>query len=263
MRFTTCQFCHLPIFCPVTYRSQSKVTLLTYFVMALFTAMALSFCSVVHAQITDDKIIKEAPSDVDQAGSSSSPMGLILGLRAGAAFPTQKVLENIGNGTSVGPLVNGEVLYALREWVRVGMMLEWHQHSINLWGPKLGTLEVFSILPTVEFRPDRRTREELGWDSFVNHGLKLKSLIPYASLSAGANVHSFSNSNEVAVRAESFSSTFALRVATGFDIAIDSKWAFNTELAWNRDSGTYKLNGVEADFNASSLNLLIGIRAQF
>jgi hypothetical protein len=40
-------------------------------------------------------------------------------------------------------LVNGEVLYALREWMRIGMMLEWHQHSINLHGPKLGTLGVF------------------------------------------------------------------------------------------------------------------------
>jgi hypothetical protein len=52
-------------------------------------------------------------------------------------------------------------------------------------------------------------------------------------------------------------------VATGFDIAIDSKWALNTELAWNRDSGTYKFNGVQADFNASSLNLLMGVRVQF
>ncbi len=263
MRFMTRQCCRLPLFCSVTNRSQSKATLLTYFVMGFFTAIALLFCSAAHAQLTNDKATKEAPKDVDQAGSSSSPMGLILGLRAGAAFPTQKVLENTGNSTSVGPLVNAEALYALREWVRVGMMLEWHQHNIRLWGPKLGTLDVFSILPTVEFRPDRKMRESLGWDKFVNYGLGLKSLIPYASLSAGANVHSFSNSDEVTDRAESFSSTFALRVATGFDIALDSKWAFNTELAWNRDSGTYKFNGVDADFNASSLNLFMGVRVQF
>jgi hypothetical protein len=143
------------------------------------------------------------------------------------------------------------------------MMLEWHQHSINLWGPKLGTLGVFSILPTVEFRPDRGTRERLGWESFVNYNLGLKSLIPYVSLGLGANVHSFSNSNEVTARAESFSTTFALRAATGFDIAINSKWSFNTELAWNRDSGTYNFNGQEAGFNASSLNLLVGVRTQF
>jgi len=34
-------------------------------------------------------------------------------------------------------------------------------------------------------------------------------------------------------------------------------------VAWNSDSGTYKFNGQEADFNASTLNLLVGIRTQF
>ena len=143
------------------------------------------------------------------------------------------------------------------------MMLEWHQHSINLWGPKLGTLSVISILPTVEFRPSRSTRESLGLENFVHRTLRLQSLIPYASLGIGANVHSFSNSNEVPDKAESFSTTFALRVATGIDIALNKRWSFNTELAWNRDSGTYKFNGTEADFNASSLNLLLGVLTQF
>ena len=97
----------------------------------------------------------------------------------------------------------------------------------------------------------------------MNEELGLKSLIPYVSLGLGANAHSFSNSDEVAVKADSFSNTFALRVATGFDIAIDSKWSFNTEVAWNRDSGLYNFNGQKADFNASTLNLLLGIRTQF
>lgn len=236
---------------------------LTCLVMGFVTAMAFVFCSAAYAQLTNEESVKEGSRHSDDKGIPSSPMGLILGLRAGAAFPTEKVLKNTGNGTSVGPLVNAEALYALREWVRVGMMLEWHQHSINLWGPKLGTLSVFSILPTVEFRTSRSTRESLGWDKFVNYDLKLQSLIPYASLGVGANVHSFSNSNEVTDKAESFSTTFALRVATGFDIALDSRWSFNTELAWNRDTGTYKFNGIEADYNASSLNLLVGVRAQF
>lgn len=133
------------------------------------------------------------------------------------------------------------------------MMLEWHQHSINLWGPKLGTLNVISILPTVELRPSLDTRENLGLELFI----------PYASLGLGVNVHSFSNSNEVPDKAESFSTTFAMRVAAGFDIPISSRWAFNTELAWNRDKGTYQFNGQGADFNASSFNLLLGVRAQF
>jgi len=244
-----------------TYQSQSKKT--TFPFLVILIVITLAPCCAAYAQVTNEELSKETPTYADEVRTDSKPMGLVFGLRAGAAIPTQKVLKNTGNGTSIGPLVNGEVLYALREWVRVGMMLEWHQHSIDLWGPKLGTLGVFSILPTVEFRPDRSTRERLGWESFVNYDLGLKSLIPYVSLGLGANVHSFSNSKEVADRAGSFSTTFALRVATGIDIALNSKWSLNTEVAWNSDSGTYKFNGQEADFNASTLNLLVGIRTQF
>ena len=242
-----------------TYQSQWKRSTL----LVILIAIILAPCREAYPQVTNDELSKESPAHAEEVRTELSPMGLVLGLRAGAAFPTEKVLKNTGNGTSIGPLVNGEVLYALREWVRIGMMLEWHQHSINLWGPKLGTLGVFSILPTVEFPPDRSTRERLGWESFVNYDLGLKSLIPYVSLGLGANVHSFSNSKEVTDRAGSFSTTFALRVATGIDIALNSKWSLNTELAWNSDSGTYKFNGQEADFNASTLNLLVGIRTQF
>ena len=85
----------------------------------------------------------------------------------------------------------------------------------------------------------------------------------YISLGIGANVNSFSNSNEVTDKGDSFSTALALRAATGFDLAIDSRWAFNVEVAWNRDAGPYKFNGAEQDFDASSLNLLIGVRAQF
>ena len=244
-----------------TYCSQGKV--IAFPCLVILIVMTLAPCCEADAQVTTEELSQEPPARTDEVRSAPSPLGLVLGLRTGAAFATQRVLKNTGNGTSIGPLVNGEVLYALREWMRIGMMLEWHQHSINLHGPKLGTLGVFSILPTVEFRPDRGTRERLGWESFVNEELSLKSLIPYVSLGLGANAQSFSNSDEVAVKAESFSTTFALRVATGFDIAIDSKWSFNTEVAWNRDSGTYNFNGQKADFKASTLNLLVGIRRQF
>lgn len=233
-------------------------------VVGLFAALAVFFYETAHAELTtNEDAVDQSPTGTDDAEKISNPMGIILGLRAGAAIPTEKVLKNTGNGTSIGPLVNAEALYAVQEWVRLGLMLEWHQHSINLWGPKFGTLGVFSILPTVEFRPTRRMMKDLGWQSFVNYGLGLKSLIPYAAFGIGANVHSFSNSNETTNRGESFSTTLALRAAAGFDIAIDSRWSFNTEVAWNRDSGTYNFNGVEADFNASSLNLLVGVRLQF
>ena len=181
------------------------------------------------------------------------PRGLVLGLRAGMAIPTQKVLENLGNDTSVGPLANVEALYALREWVRVGLMFEWHQHDINLGGPEFGTLNIFSLLPTVELRPTREAMRDRGFEWFI----------PYASLGTGINFHSFSNAAPLGNRPVSFSDTFAFRVAGGVDFPITSQLALNTEIAWNRDSGTYKLSGAEADFNASTLNLLIGLRVQF
>ena len=225
---------------------------LTCLMILIFYMLASVVCNEVYAQ---DTLSKEelAAQGVIVVKPEPGQRGIVLGLRAGAAIPTSKVLENVGNGTSVGPLVNAEALYTLNDWIRVGMMLEWHQHSIDLWGPKLGTLSVFSILPTVEFRPSRDMRENLGLGSFI----------PYVSLGTGVNVHSFSNDNQTANNADSFSSTFALRLATGFDYPITSRWAFNTELAWNRDSGTYELNGREADFDASTFNILVGVRAYF
>jgi len=181
------------------------------------------------------------------------PPGLVVGVRAGVAIPTQTVLENLGNDTSVGPLVNVEALYALREWVRVGLMFEWHQHDINVGGPQFGTLNIFSLLPTVEVRPTREAMRERG----------INWVIPYASLGMGLNINSFSTAARFGNTPVSFSDTFAFRVASGFDFPLTSRWAVNTELAWNRDSGSFKLRGAEADFNASSLNWLIGLRAQF
>ena len=181
------------------------------------------------------------------------PRGLVLGLRAGVAIPTQTVLDNLSNDTNVGPLVNVEALYALREWVRVGLMFEWHQHDINLNGPQFGTLNTFSLLPTVEIRPTREAMRDR----------RIEWFIPYASLGTGINIHSFSNASPLGNRPVSFSDTFALRLAGGVDFPLTSQLALNTEVAWNRDSGTYKLSGAEADFNASSLNLLIGLRVQF
>jgi len=195
-----------------------------------------------------------APKEAErEAERQYLPRGLVLGLRAGVAIPTQKVLENLGNNTSVGPLVNVEALYALREWVRVGIMFEWHQHDINLGGTQFGTLNIFSLVPTVELRPTREAMQDRG----------IKWFIPYASLGTGLNINSFSNAARLGNTPVSFSNTFALRVASGLDFPLTSRWAVNTELAWNRDSGTFKVNGAENDFNASSLNLLIGLRAQF
>ena len=60
-------------------------------------------------------------------------------LRAGVAIPTQTVLDNIGNSTSVASVFNTDATYALKEWLRVGVLYEWHEHTINSGGPNSAT----------------------------------------------------------------------------------------------------------------------------
>ena len=177
----------------------------------------------------------------------------VLGLRAGVAVPTAKELKNVSSDSNIGPLVNFEALYGLKEWLRIGLMFEWHQHDITTGGTQFGTIGIYSLLPTIEFRATRGAMQDLG----------LSWVVPYASLGTGVNFHSFSNATKIANNSVSFSNTFALRPAGGLDFPLTSHLALNAEIAWNMDSGTYKNNGVSADFNTSSLNLMVGLRAQF
>ena len=193
-----------------------------------------------------------APSE--QAKGQSVAGDFVLGLRAGVVVPTQQILKNVSSGTSVGPLVNFEGYYVLREWVRLGMMFEWHQFDISSGNAQLGTLSTYSLLPVVEFRPTR---------DMMRRGLGFAWIIPYASLGTGVNLHSFSNATRLSDQSVSFPSTFAFRVAGGLDFPITSNLAVNAELAWKTDSGTFKTGGLERDFNASPLMFLFGLRVHF
>ena len=193
-----------------------------------------------------------APSE--QAKGQSVAGDFVLGLRAGLVVPTQQILKNVSSGTSVGPLVNLEGYYVIREWLRVGAMFEWHQYDISSGNNQLGTLSTYSLLPVVEFRPTR---------DMMRRGLGFAWMIPYASLGTGVNLHSFSDATRLANESVSFPSTFALRVAGGLDFPITSNLAVNAELAWKTDSGTFKTGGLERDFNASPLMFLFGLRVHF
>lgn len=189
----------------------------------------------------------------EQAKGQSVRGDVVLGLRAGMVVPTQQILENLSSGTSVGPLVNLEGYYVLREWVRLGMMFEWHQYNISSGDAQVGTLSTYSLLPTIEFRPTRDMMRSLGFEW----------LIPYASLGTGVNVHSFSNGNRLGNEPVSFPSTFAFRVAGGLDFPITSHLAVNGEVAWKTDSGNFERSGAENNFNASPLMFLFGLRVHF
>ena len=190
----------------------------------------------------------------EQAKGQSIAGDFVFGLRAGLAVPTQQILENLSSGTSVGPLVNLETYYVLREWVRLGMMFEWQRYNISSGDAQFGALNTFSLLPTVEFRPTRD----------VMRGLGFEWLIPYASLGTGINIHSFRNSARLGDAPVSFPNTFAFRVAGGLDFPITSSVAVNGEVAWRTDSGTFERSGgVESNFNASPLMFLFGLRVHF
>ena len=189
----------------------------------------------------------------EQAKGQSVAGDFVLGLRAGAIVPTQQILENLSSGTSAGPLINLEAYYVLREWVRLGLMFEWQRYKINARDAEVGTLTTFSLLPAVEFRPTRDMMRGLGFEW----------LIPYTSLGAGMNIHSFSNGDRLGNEAVSFSNTFAVRVAGGLDFPITSHLAVNGEVAWKRDSGDFERSGLKGDFNASSLMFLFGLRFHF
>jgi hypothetical protein len=190
----------------------------------------------------------------EQAKGQSVAGDFVVGVRAGAIVPTQQILENLSSGTSAGPLVNVEAYYVLREWVRLGLMFEWHRYNINGRDAEVGTLTTFSFLPAVEFRPTR---------DIMRNNIGFEWLIPYASFGAGLNVHSFSNGARLGNDSVSFSNTFALRVAGGLDFPITSNLAVNGEVAWKRDSGDFERSGLNGDFNASSLMFLFGLRFHF
>ena len=194
----------------------------------------------------------------EQAKGRSVGGDFVFGLRAGLIVPTQQILENLSSGTSTGPLVNLEGYYVLREWVRLGLMFEWQRYKINARDAEVGTLTTFSLLPVVELRPTR---------DLMRNTVGFEWVIPYASLGAGLNVHSFSNGAQLGNDSVSFANTFALRVAGGFDFPITSNLTVNTEMAWKKDSGNFDRSGptggLTGDFNASSLMFLFGLRVHF
>ena len=173
---------------------------------------------------------------------------------AGAAVPTQTVLKNTDNHTDVSSIVNFEGLYVVKEWLRVGIMYQYVPLTIDLAsGGKFGSLQTHSVLPTVEVRPTENMLRDQ-W---------FKGMSPYLALGVGANWHLFKSGSAALNNAAKFPVTPAFRVATGFDVPITEYVSFNAEVAWNRDAGTYRLNGTDADFNASAVNVLGGLRLKY
>ncbi len=172
----------------------------------------------------------------------------MFGARIGPSGLTQSLGSNID--TATGPALNFQGMYAINNWMMLGLMLEWERRGVDRERPYLdmGSLDTVSLLPTVEFRPGH-----------------IGPFFPYGSVSVGVNFNSFSEDDGIGSTRISPSNNFAFRLAAGGDYFITKTLAVNAELAWKRNDGHADINPAIAginpnEWNASSLNFLIGIR---
>jgi hypothetical protein len=107
---------------------------------------------------------------------------VVLGMRAGFAPLTQSLTAN--TSTDVGSLVNFQGMYSLNKYLLLGMMLEWERHGVDQERPDrdLGHQDTVSVLPTVEARP-----------------VRFGPISPYANMSFGLNVNSFSENSSTSI----------------------------------------------------------------
>ncbi|MBK9307432.1 MAG: outer membrane beta-barrel protein [Nitrospira sp.] len=151
---------------------------------------------------------------------------LTAGFRVGPSFTTQS-----SGVSTVGPLVNFQGMYDLNRWFRVGAIIEWERHGVDVGS---GGVSTISILPVnLEYRPGH-----------------FGPLVPYVTTGIGVNV----NTHNV-------SDTFAWRVGGGIDYALSNLMAgapkglmLNVETAWKRNHPTS---------DASTIGLLFGVRHTF
>jgi opacity protein-like surface antigen len=169
------------------------------------------------------------------------PGKVMLGMRAGFAPLTQTVSEGIS--TDVGSLVNFQGMYSLNNWLLAGMMLEWERHGMSTerFDTDLGHQDTVSVLPTVEVRP-----------------VRFGPLVPYANMSIGVNVNSFSGTTI------SPSNNFAWRFGWGADYMLTKQFALNAEMAYKRNDGHVTIDGTRInDWNTSSFGFLVGVKLFF
>lgn len=151
---------------------------------------------------------------------------ITAGFRVGPNFATQD-----SGVSTVGPLVNFQGMYGLNRWFRIGMILEWQRHGVDVGS---GGVNTVSILPVnLEYRPGH-----------------LGPFVPYFTTGIGVNV----NTHDV-------SDSFAWRVGGGIDYALTNLVStapkglmLNVETAWKR-------NHASADL--STIGLLFGVRHTF
>jgi opacity protein-like surface antigen len=186
-----------------------------------------------------------------------------VGLRVGPSVLTQNlgasILSTQTSASDVqgdaGPVISGDIMYALEEMLLLGINIEWETHSITANGGEFGTSSTISIIPTLEFR-----------------ATEMMPLSPYLSFGMGFNLNSFDfTGNPRSTLGTHFNpeTTAALKAGIGADYFLTKNTALNGEVGYKYNSGNLKvcspyIGGCNpTDWRLSTVSILIGLRYFF
>src|SRR5690242_19676129 len=79
-------------------------------------------------QVSQEPRATDGSASQEATAESGPPRNWVFGLRAGIAIPTQKVIYDFGDSTSVGPLVND---IPVTRGVALNMELGWNHNSCD------------------------------------------------------------------------------------------------------------------------------------
>ncbi len=169
-----------------------------------------------------------------------------VGMGVGLSLLTQEATAT--SDSSIGPAINLHALYGINDSLSAGFLFEWERRSFDQEQPDidLGSLNTITLMPI------------LTWH-FGSYG----RVFPYLSTGIGVNVNSFSEDDAVGNTQFDFANTFAWRLAGGADFPLTEDLFLNGEVAWKRNRGSLTTGNTEGNFDASSLNLNVGLRYMF
>ena len=174
-----------------------------------------------------------------------------VGLRAGASMLTQDIASGVDG--DLGPIVSGNVMYALENFLLLGFNVEWETHAVNINSIGVGDATTISVIPFIEFR-----------------AAEMETISPYVSFGMGVNFNLFDLNDFGSAAFNKFDppTTVALKAGIGADYFFTQNMALNAEAGWkyNSDKIYACINFVgcgKADWKMSGASILLGIRYFF
>ena len=166
------------------------------------------------------------------------------GFNTGLTLLTQEATA--ASDSSLGPVINLQASYGISSSLSAGFLFEWESRSFDQENSNtdLGTLHTISLMPMAIWH-------------FDPYG----QIFPYLSTAIGVNVNTFSEDKNIPDF--DFDNTFAWRLAGGVNFPLEmvmKNLMLNGEVAWKRNRGGLEQGNVEGNFDASSMNLLVGLR---